>query len=91
MNPCEECLIHDKIYECCGRFPDTGETVLLAIGGNTTVIACPYFDRHGRCTIYESRPLRCRSHYCYQYSLMESGSWNQSDIITYQKIITEND
>ncbi|MEA2102799.1 MAG: hypothetical protein U9P80_09570 [Thermodesulfobacteriota bacterium] len=64
MNPCERCPIDDKIYECCGRFPDSGETAYLELDDSRRVTACPYLDRHGRCTIYEKRPLGCQTYYC---------------------------
>lgn len=68
MNPCEECPLEDKIYECCGRFPDTGETVYLKIDGARGVYACPFLNTNGLCTIYEQRPLKCRSHLCAEFN-----------------------
>jgi len=68
MNPCEDCPIEDKIYECCGRFPDTGESKFLRIDDTKGLYACPYLDANGLCTIYENRPLGCRDHYCGRFS-----------------------
>lgn len=88
MNPCEACPLEDKVYECCGRFPETGRSVLLRIDGAGEVSACPYLDSNGRCTIYESRPLACRRHYCPQFdtyrgigrlSEMLPAHWDPSD------------
>ena len=67
MNPCEACALEDKVYECCGRFPETGRSVLLRIGGTAGISACPYLDSGGRCTIYDRRPLACMRHSCSQY------------------------
>jgi Fe-S-cluster containining protein len=71
MNPCENCPIEDKIYECCGRFPDSGAVGFLQIDESTWLHACPYLDRCGRCSIYENRPLGCRTHYCTHYTFRE--------------------
>ncbi len=67
MNPCEECSLEDKTYECCGRFPDTGEVAFLKIDDTRGVYACPYLDINGLCTIYEKRPLGCRDHECSRF------------------------
>jgi Fe-S-cluster containining protein len=70
MNPCDDCTIHDKIYECCGRFPQTGEAVRLTVSSSMSLDACPYFSVSGICGIYETRPHACRIHYCYRYDTM---------------------
>jgi len=67
MNPCDDCPIDDKIYECCGRFPETGDTALRPVRENHTLRACPYLSAAGKCKIYEKRPYACRSHHCYHY------------------------
>ncbi len=71
MNPCDDCPIDDKIYECCGRFPETGESAKLKIADGRVVDACPYLLADGRCAIYARRPLFCQMHFCYSY---QSGS-----------------
>jgi Fe-S-cluster containining protein len=68
MNPCEECPLEDKVYECCGRFPDTGDSAYLEIDAARGVYACPFLDAEGLCTIYEQRPLKCRSHSCPEFN-----------------------
>jgi len=65
MNPCDHCAIDDKIYECCGRHPETGETVFLSC--NQIRVACPHLNETGQCRIYEHRPFACRTHYCIKY------------------------
>ena len=87
MNPCDTCPIDDKIYECCGRFPDSGETVCLELDDSRRVSACPYLDRHGRCTIYENRPLGCQDHYCAHYLVQEIVSREYLEILSYWEII----
>lgn len=67
MNPCDACPIADKIYECCGRYPETGESVDFALENNLWVGACPYLATDGRCRIYDQRPLACRMHTCYHF------------------------
>lgn len=64
MSICESCDIADKIYECCGRFPDTSESVDFLLENNFHVSACPHLTPHGRCQIYTQRPLNCRMHTC---------------------------
>lgn len=82
MNPCEDCPLEDKIYECCGRFPDTGESVYMHVDESRRVRACPYLDRMGVCTIYEHRPLGCRSHFCSQYSSRGQIAQEYLDVIS---------
>lgn len=66
--------------DCChfkltGRTPylTAGEAVVAATAvrasGRTRVAAraeggCPLLDASGRCSIYESRPFGCRTHFC---------------------------
>jgi len=83
MNPCEECPLDDKIYECCGRFPDTGEAVYLQLDEFSRVLACPYLNRQGMCTIYDHRPLGCRSHFCVHYTTIKIDNPAYLDIISY--------
>ncbi len=68
MNPCDDCPMDDKVYECCGRHPETGESVRLEIDANTFVYACPHLAPSGRCAVYNDRPLGCRAHYCSRYA-----------------------
>lgn len=68
MNPCEACSLDDKIYECCGRFPETGETVPLRLDSSRTVTACPHLKTNGDCRIYENRPYGCRIYFCHAYN-----------------------
>ena len=72
MNPCDECPIDDKIYECCGRFPETGETACFTTTDNRTVYACPNLRADGKCGIYENRPYACQAHHCYHYDSIDS-------------------
>jgi len=67
MNPCEHCAIDDKIYECCGRHPETGEAADLPISSDQKRNACPHLSKTGQCRIYDHRPLACRTHYCARY------------------------
>ena len=82
MNPCEECSLEDKVYECCGRFPDTGEVAYLKIDEQTGLYACPYLDRNGLCTIYENRPLGCRDHYCSRFNSYTRIARQYEDILS---------
>ncbi|PIP37694.1 MAG: hypothetical protein COX19_16060 [Desulfobacterales bacterium CG23_combo_of_CG06-09_8_20_14_all_51_8] len=68
MNPCDNCAIDDKIYECCGRFPETGESAMLEIAPSRKIFACPHLDASGKCGIYDHRPLACQAHFCFQYA-----------------------
>lgn len=70
MNPCDDCPIHDKIHECCGRFPQTGEAGCLPVSSSMSLDACPYLSVSGICGIYETRPHACRTHYCFRYDTM---------------------
>ncbi len=68
MDPCEECSLDDKIYECCGRCPDTGATISMVMEPSRRLAVCPHLTRQGKCAIYEQRPARCRSFYCLKYN-----------------------
>ncbi len=73
MKLCESCAMADKIYECCGRYPETGATVEFLLDDNRYARACPYLDHDGRCRIYEHRPAGCRMHSCqtvFQHSFL---------------------
>lgn len=74
MTPCDDCPIDDKIYECCGRYPETGETACLRVSDNRMVHACPHLKADGRCDIYEHRPLACQTHYCHGYDTRSDNS-----------------
>jgi len=69
MDPCEECAIADKLYECCGRHPETGAVARLRLSNNQIVTACPHLSANGSCLIYEARPYGCRMYYCDRYFL----------------------
>ncbi len=64
MSGCDTCPMAEKIYECCGRFPETGESVDFFLEENIRFSACPHLNTDGRCAIYSSRPLACRMHTC---------------------------
>jgi len=72
MNPCDECPIDDKIYECCGRFPETGEMALLQVNHDRSLYACPHLTASGKCGIYEKRPYACQTHHCHHYNAMNA-------------------
>ncbi len=71
MNPCENCPIDDKLYECCGRHPETGESVRLRLADGRIVNACPYLSPEGFCLVYENRPYGCRMHRCGRFERLE--------------------
>jgi Fe-S-cluster containining protein len=72
MNPCDACPIDDKIYECCGRNPETGDTARFPTTDNRPVYACPNLGANGNCGVYENRPYACQAHHCYHYAAMNS-------------------
>jgi Fe-S-cluster containining protein len=72
MNPCDDCRIDDKIFECCGRFPETGDTVRFLTGENRSIYACPNLCANEKCGIYENRPYACQAHHCYHYDSMNA-------------------
>lgn len=55
----------DKIYECCGRYPETGAVVDFLLENERCVPVCPYLGQDGRCRIYDHRPPGCRMHFCH--------------------------
>ena len=64
MSLCESCLIDEKLMQCCGRLPMTGERSPLTVAPGRTVMACPNLSPAGRCMIYDSRPQGCRIFFC---------------------------
>jgi len=82
MNPCDKCTIDDKVYSCCGRYPETGETVRLNLDNGQKIYACPYLNSSGRCTIYERRPIGCREYYCSLYILNKKIGWEYLNFLT---------
>ena len=64
MPACEICHIIEKLYQCCGRHPITGEQAERELTDGTRVMACPQLDRYARCRIYSTRPPGCRDFYC---------------------------
>ena len=64
MSLCDTCDITEKLYQCCGRHPFTGEQVSLVLNDGTTVLACPFLDENARCSIYDNRPQGCRNFRC---------------------------
>ncbi|MBN1531374.1 MAG: hypothetical protein JXA20_01800 [Spirochaetes bacterium] len=75
MDPCEDCTIEEKIYQCCGRFPETGERSPCRVPGYHTLLACPHLDSQGRCDIYENRPMGCRQFHCDSQLRARRGIW----------------
>jgi len=73
MNPCETCLIEEKLYECCGRHPETGAVAWLKLTDGRRVLACPHLSRSGTCLIYEKRPYGCGRHECACFSHQATG------------------
>jgi Fe-S-cluster containining protein len=67
MNPCDECSIDDKVYNCCGRYPETGETACMNNQGPESIYSCPYLNNQGACSIYENRPLGCKTFFCSRF------------------------
>jgi Fe-S-cluster containining protein len=63
---CETCHIEEKLMQCCGRYPMTGERTPLAYGGKV-VYACRHLSAGGLCAIYENRPQGCRDFFCDAY------------------------
>lgn len=68
MNPCETCLIEEKLHECCGRHPETGVSVWLQLDDETRVRACPHLSKTGSCLVYGRRPYGCRLHECARFA-----------------------
>ena len=68
---CEICHIEEKVYQCCGRFPDGGESVPLVLDDGRILRRCPYLDSHGKCSNYTARPLGCRQFYCDAFRMNE--------------------
>ncbi|MBN2160414.1 MAG: hypothetical protein JW807_13555 [Spirochaetes bacterium] len=64
MSFCEFCSIEEKLMQCCGRFPMTGERVPLTLASGEVVMACPHLSPEGRCTSYADRPQGCREFFC---------------------------
>ncbi|MBN1497320.1 MAG: hypothetical protein JXA07_11160 [Spirochaetes bacterium] len=64
MSFCETCPIEEKLMQCCGRLPMTGERARLVLASGVEVYACPNLGADGRCTIYENRPIGCREFFC---------------------------
>jgi len=61
---CDTCPIEEKLWECCGRHPMTGERSRLVLSDGTVVQACPHLDAQGLCSDYASRPQGCMNHFC---------------------------
>jgi hypothetical protein len=64
MSLCETCLIDEKLMQCCGKLPMTGEKTALVVPPGRTVTACPHLSPGGRCLIYDSRPQGCMIFFC---------------------------
>jgi len=82
MNPCDECSIDDKVYTCCGRYPETGETACMSYKGKKTMQACPYLSDKGACKIYGRRPLGCRTFFCQRFDPCSGIDWGQLNDIS---------
>jgi Fe-S-cluster containining protein len=76
MSLCEFCHIDEKLMQCCGRLPMTGERAALVLPQGATVMACPNLGPDGRCTIYDSRPQGCRIFTCDAYVSEEKSFLN---------------
>lgn len=64
MSLCEKCSIEEKLYQCCGRHPMTGEVKALTLPDGRKVKACPHLDAEGNCMNYAGRPSGCRDFFC---------------------------
>ncbi len=64
MPHCESCPIEEKLTQCCGRFPMTGERALLRLEDGRELLACPHLTPGGLCGIYATRPQGCRDFLC---------------------------
>jgi hypothetical protein len=71
MSLCDECAIEEKLMQCCGRFPMTGERKLLGNGA----AACPRLSDGGLCTIYSDRPPGCREFICEAFRTAEKAAF----------------
>ncbi len=64
MSHCDPCPIEEKLAQCCGRFPMTGERALLRMENGREVMACRHLSPRGLCGIYDDRPQGCRDFIC---------------------------
>ena len=71
MSICNDCDIEEKIAECCGSNPETGESALLTLYTGDIVEACPNLNADGYCMDYKNRPGQCSSNQCYKINEMD--------------------
>ena len=64
MSFCETCAIEEKLMQCCGRLPMSGERAPFPLPSGTVASACPNLGPGGLCTDYENRPQGCREFFC---------------------------
>lgn len=69
---CETCPLEEKLLQCCGRYPLTGEQTAVAGAPGMTDSSCPNLSRDGLCEIYQNRPQGCREFFCDAYSRYNS-------------------
>ncbi len=72
MSMCDLCPIVEKLHQCCGRHPMTGERAPLALDDGTMVLACPFLDSAGKCSAYDLRPQGCAMYECEEYRRKEN-------------------
>jgi len=68
MSACERCSLEDKLLQCCGSYPMTGEKRAIMASGCGPINACPHLCPQGMCGIYEHRPQACREFFCDSYT-----------------------
>ncbi len=79
MSFCEECAIEEKLMQCCGRLPMSGERAPFDLPNGITTAACPHLSRGGLCTIYENRPQGCREFFCDAFMTSRKGGFLRND------------
>jgi hypothetical protein len=76
MSLCEKCGIDEKLMQCCGKLPMSGERAPLVVAPGRTVMACPNLNADGRCGSYDARPQGCRIFCCDAYVSEEKSFLN---------------
>jgi Fe-S-cluster containining protein len=67
MSVCETCPMEEKLLQCCGKFPMTGNQADTVGATGAAATACPHLTPAGLCRIYQSRPAACREFFCDPY------------------------
>jgi Fe-S-cluster containining protein len=75
MTLCDECAIGEKLMQCCGRLPMTGEKKTLREGDGAGLPACPHLSGGGLCSIYPERPPGCREFFCEAFMTGEKAAY----------------